>query len=210
MKKVVVFVSVFLLVLIVAGAQQKTKLKKEIINFKPHISSVTQKDYSTYMPGHVDIVLNGLRFPNPPNGHQIKVGDHLTNMSSPWNANQICGTLGASIEGGRTYPVYLVKTSTNEDVTNRVDYFLTHLLQLNTSTSELRPGNIVEITSCLKLGQKGTKIIKYANETVAATSWEDYKFKFRIPPDILVPSKYELHLENQGKIISNKLVITIR
>ncbi|MBN1225287.1 MAG: hypothetical protein JXB23_18710 [Candidatus Aminicenantes bacterium] len=209
MRKTIVFVSVCLCFLSLVWAQQR-QLRKEALKLKPHIDSVTQKNYSSYSPGHIDIVLDGTRFPDPPNGHQIKVGDYLTNTSSPWSSTKICGTLTANIEGGMTYPVVLIKTATNAEVSNKVDYFLTHLLRLNTSTSELGLGKVVEIASCLKLGDKGTKTIVYAGSAVDAVSWEDYKFTFRIPANVVVPSKYEVHLTKGRKILSNKVVISLR
>lgn len=184
---------------------RRTDRSPAVFKIAAHATSAEQRNY----PERVDVKLKGTRFPMPWDGHQLVVGAHKCTPSSCWSATEACGTLGPSIVGGATYPVKLVDKK-GRAVSNSVDLFLMHPLNIATSPNGLAPGKVVEVTTMLTLGPKGSKVIRYAGAAVPAVSWQPHSFSFRIPPGTLVPSKYEVFLEDGGREISTRAIVTIR
>ena len=181
--------------------------KREIdqrVSKAPVITSVSQVGYSS---GITNIVIEGRNFPE--SGGQIVMGPDRAVPSSPLTSTKMAGTLSFDTEPGKNYKVALYRNTTR--VSNEVDYFFLYQLHDVEQGSKVKPGDVVDIRNNQRIGTRGAKIVKFGSQTAPIVSWDPSpsSIKVRVPDGLPLVSTQAISLEENGKLISNKISITV-
>jgi hypothetical protein len=172
----------------------------------PTITAVSQVGY---VLGHTDVVIDGVGFPE--SGVQIHLGSYLASPSSPHTSRKIAGTLSYDIEPAKVYKVALFRAIDGSRISNEVDYFLLYQLHDVAQGSTVKPGDVVDIQSNQRIGNRGSKVVKFGTQPAQIVSWDPAKSSIgvRVPEGLPLISSQQISIEENGKLISNRITVKV-
>ena len=185
------------------GQTEKRQIEPRVSR-APVITSVSQVGYAS---GITNIVIEGRNFPE--SGAYIVMGPDRATPSTPLTSTKMAGTLGSDTEPGKTYKVALYRNTTR--ISNEVDYFFLYQLHDVEQGSRVKPGDVVDIRNNQRIGSRGAKIVKFGSQTAPIISWDPSlsSIRVRVPDGLPLVSAQAISLEENGKLISNKISITV-
>jgi len=238
MKKSVAFLSfacfLFLLTtLIVPGTQVSKQLpRKEAVaasRIPPRISSVSQEFYNLA----VNLVVKGIAFPAKSSGnlyHKVRLvlqagpgvsgGDvFFFDGNRVWSSTKIEEFLAANIPAGRRYKIGMVEFEGSNPnnktlISNEVEYLL--LMNVDKISPNPVPQGMTEVVvaTANKLGPQGAKKVMVGNHQAQVINWGASpaiaNFRIRIPGNLDVPGVYDLYVEENGTVVSNKATLRLQ
>jgi len=171
---------------------------------QPVITAVSQVGYRL---GHTDIVIEGRNFPET--GVQIVMGPDRAVPSSPQTATKMAGTLGPNTEPGKIHKVALYRHTTR--ISNEVDYLFLYQLHDVAQGSRMKPGDVVDIRNNQSIGARRSKIVKFGSQTASIIAWDPNQasIRVRVPEGLPPMSSQPITLEEDGKLISNTITVTV-
>jgi hypothetical protein len=232
MKKTVAllsFVCLFILTTLSVPSTQLQKKERIARRIFPRITLVTQEFYNLA----VNLVVQGTNFPPKSDGdlqHRIRLvtlggvggakGEvFFVSGNRTWSSTKIEEFLSANIQAGRKYKVGLVKYEQSNPsektlISNEVEYLL--LMNVDNVSPNPVPHGTTEVVvaTANKLGTQGSKIVKVGNQQAQVLKWggtpDVANFKIKIPSSLVVPGIYDLYVEENGAVVSNKARVRLQ
>lgn len=211
-------------VLMVAASLPAAQVESErTARSRAHIDRVTQGFHSLA----INLIVTGSGFPANSSTRKVRLvaegtdglarGElYFESGNRMWTSTRIETFLSFNVVAGRNYKVGIVQASATNPkemrlISNEVEYLL--LINLDNALPSPVPLGTGEVTvaTANMLGPQGSKVVKFGNQPAAVVSWGTAtgSLRVKIPANLARPGQHDVWIENDGRIVSNKLRVRL-